>query len=104
IATKPTALLDNDTMAEMMVGQRETRATVQREQHAPGKTVLRIEALSVADNVGQLAVDRLSLDIRAGEIVGVAGVSGNGQRELVETLGGPQPAPGGRMVGRAAPT
>jgi len=70
VDTKPTAQLDNDTMAEMMVGRRDTRATVEREARAPGKAVLRIEGLSVADNVGQLAVDQLSLDIRAGEIVG----------------------------------
>ena len=45
IDTKPTAELDNDTMAEMMVGQRETRSTVEREARAPGKAVLSIEAL-----------------------------------------------------------
>ena len=60
--------------------------------------MLSIEALSVADNVGQLAVDHLSLAIRAGEIVGVAGVSGNGQRELVETLAGQRHAESGRML------
>jgi simple sugar transport system ATP-binding protein len=98
IDTRPTAELDNDTMAEMMVGQRETRSTVERERRAPGKPVLSIEALSVADNVGQLAVDHLSLSIRAGEIVGVAGVSGNGQRELVETIAGQRHAEAGRML------
>ena len=61
-------------------------------------TVLSIEGLSVADNVGQLAVDHLSLVVRAGEIVGVAGVSGNGQRELVETLAGQRHAESGRML------
>ena len=86
IGTKPTSELDNDMMAEMMVGRRETRSVVERENRAPGKAVLKLEGLSVADNVGQLAVDDLALEIRAGEIVGVAGVSGNGQRELVEVL------------------
>src|SRR5262245_3213536 len=78
IDTKPTAELDNDAMAEMMVGQREIRAAVERARRAAGKAVLKIEGLSVADNLGQLAVEGLSLDIHAGEIVGVAGVSGNG--------------------------
>ena len=97
VGTKPTTALDNSAMAEMMVGQREARADVEREQRAPGKPVLQVEALSVADNVGQLAVEDLTLEIRAGEIVGVAGVSGNGQRELVETLAGQRHAKSGGM-------
>ena len=97
VATRPVAELDNDTMAEMMVGRRETRTVVERETRAPGKAVLAIDRLSVADNGGQLAVENLSLEIRAGEIVGVAGVSGNGQRELVETLAGQRYAQSGEM-------
>jgi general nucleoside transport system ATP-binding protein len=97
VGTRPVSQLDNDIMAEMMVGRRETRATVERETRAPGKTVLQIDKLSVADTVGQLAVDDLSLEIHAGEIVGVAGVSGNGQRELVETLAGQRHAEAGTM-------
>lgn len=98
IGTKPTRELDNDMMAEMMVGRRETRTVVERELRAPGKAVLKLEGLSVADNVGQLAVVDLNLDIRAGEIVGVAGVSGNGQRELVEALAGQRDAEAGKML------
>ena len=98
IGTRPTSELDNDMMAEMMVGRRETRTVVERETRAPGKAVLKLEGLSVADNVGQLAVEELALEIRAGEIVGVAGVSGNGQRELVETLAGQRDAEAGRML------
>ena len=98
IGTRPTSELDNDMMAEMMVGRRETRSVVERETRAPGKAVLKLEGLSVADNVGQLAVEELALEIRAGEIVGVAGVSGNGQRELVETLAGQRDHEAGRML------
>ena len=98
IGTKPTRELDNDMMAEMMVGRRETRTVVKREARAPGKAVLKLEGLSVADNVGQLAVEELALDIRAGEIVGVAGVSGNGQRELVEALAGQRDVEAGKML------
>ncbi|MEW3715279.1 ATP-binding cassette domain-containing protein, partial [Pseudomonas aeruginosa] len=50
------------------------------------------------DNIGQPAVDELALEIHAGEIVGVAGVSGNGQRELVETLAGQRHAAAGRIL------
>ena len=98
IGTRPTSELDNDMMAEMMVGRRETRTVVEREARAPGKAVLKLEGLSVADNVGQLAVEDLMLDIRAGEIVGIAGVSGNGQRELVEALAGQRDAEAGKML------
>ncbi len=103
VGTRPTRELDNDAMAEMMVGRRETRDVVEREARTAGKTVLRIEKLSVADNVGQAAVDDLSLDIRAGEIVGVAGVSGNGQRELIETLAGQRHAESGRLFVHGEP-
>jgi simple sugar transport system ATP-binding protein len=103
VDTRPTRDLDNDIMAEMMVGRRENRVVVEREARAPGKAVLKIEGLSVADHVGQLAVDELALEIRAGEIVGVAGVSGNGQRELVETLAGQRHAEAGRMLVHGEP-
>jgi simple sugar transport system ATP-binding protein len=98
VATRPTAELDNETMAEMMVGRRDDRVVLERAAQPPGRPVLALEGLSVADHVGQLAVDDLSLEIRAGEIVGVAGVSGNGQRELVETLAGQRHAAAGRML------
>jgi simple sugar transport system ATP-binding protein len=103
VGTRPTRELDNDTMAEMMVGRRETREVVERDSRAPGKVVLGVQGLNVADNVGQLAVEDFSLDIRAGEIVGVAGVSGNGQRELVETLAGQRRAQSGRLFVHGAP-
>ncbi len=103
VDTRPTSDLDNDTMAEMMVGRRENRVVVEREARAPGRTVLKIEGLSVADHVGQLAVEDLDLEIHSGEIVGVAGVSGNGQRELVETLAGQRHAEAGRMLVHGEP-
>ena len=103
VDTRPTAELDNDTMAEMMVGRRETRVAVERQTRAPGKVVLKIDELSVADHLGQFAVEKLSLAVRAGEIVGVAGVSGNGQRELVETLAGQRHAESGRMLVHGEP-
>ncbi len=76
-------------MAEMMVGSRDIPAVEARRsgQTAPEKNLrLSIRSLSVEGDTGLPAVADVSLDVRAGEIVGVAGVSGNGQRELVEAL------------------
>jgi simple sugar transport system ATP-binding protein len=75
------------SLAEMMVG-REVILTVQKEPPHPKDVVLRIENLQVKDDRGHFAVKGVDLQVRAGEIVGVAGVQGNGQRELVEALTG----------------
>jgi ABC-type uncharacterized transport system ATPase subunit len=96
-----TAELTPAVMAQMMVGAREIpqshakKAATPRNAGAPG---LVVRDLMVEDDSGRIAVDRLSLAIRAGEIVGVAGVSGNGQRELVEALIGQRPAAGGEIL------
>ncbi len=74
-------------LASMMVG-RNVKLVVDKEPAAPADPVLRISGLSVRDDRGHLAVDRLDLDVRAGEIVAVAGVQGNGQTELVEAITG----------------
>ena len=75
-------------LAELMVGSRDIPQTHHaREEAEPGEPPrLVIEDLVVEDDAGATAVDHVSLAVRPGEIVGVAGVSGNGQRELVEAL------------------
>jgi simple sugar transport system ATP-binding protein len=65
--------------------------------HAPASVALRIEGLSALGDRGTLALDGLNLQVRAGEILGVAGISGNGQRELVEALVGQRPRSAGRV-------
>ncbi|NHA69264.1 ABC transporter ATP-binding protein [Phycicoccus sp. CMS6Z-2] len=93
VATKDT---DATRLATMMVG-REVVLSIDKTAATPGDTVLEIEDLHVSDDRGLAAVDGLSLTVRAGEIVGVAGVEGNGQRELVEALAGMRKVGSGRM-------
>ncbi|MBN2853224.1 MAG: ABC transporter ATP-binding protein [Clostridia bacterium] len=74
-------------MAEMMVG-REVTFTVDKEASNPGKVILEIKNLSVLNTQKTLGLKDFSLAVRAGEIVGLAGVDGNGQTELVEAITG----------------
>lgn len=75
------------SLAELMVG-RKVILQVEKEKAQPGKTILRVSDLVVKDDRNQITVDGLSLEVRAGEILGIAGVQGNGQREFVEALTG----------------
>ncbi len=78
---------DESGLAEMMVG-RSVVLRVSKETASPEATVLEVKNLCVQDDRGLLAVNGLSLEVRSGEIFGIAGVEGNGQRELVETITG----------------
>ncbi|KKM08873.1 heme ABC transporter ATP-binding protein [Clostridiales bacterium PH28_bin88] len=72
-------------LAEMMVG-RKVSFTTEKQEKEPGEVVLRLENLSVRNNQGVLGLKDFSLELRRGEIVGVAGVDGNGQEELVQAI------------------
>lgn len=74
-------------MAKMMVG-REVSFKVDKKEATPGDVVLKIENLSVKNNKKVLGLKDFSLELRKGEIVGISGVEGNGQTELVEALTG----------------
>jgi len=76
-----------ESLAAMMVG-RPVLLRVDKGEAHPGEVVLRLRGLQVLSDRGLTAVDDLSLEVRAGEILGIAGVQGNGQTELVEALEG----------------
>jgi len=88
--------LTPDAMARTMIGAEELTVQPGR-SGAFGPPRLEIEGLAALDDGGQPAVRDLSLTIRAGEIVGIAGVSGNGQRQLVEVLAGQRDAEAGAI-------
>lgn len=85
------------SLAEMMVG-RKVILRVEKDDAKPGDVVLQVENLQVADERGHLIVRGVDLTVRAGEIVGIAGVQGNGQRELVEALTGLRPVVDGKIT------
>ena len=87
---------DEADLARMMVG-RPVQLDVTKPPAKPGEPVLEIGALSVLDDRGQVAVRNLDLTVRAGEILAVAGVQGNGQTELVETVTGLRPIASGEI-------
>jgi ABC-type uncharacterized transport system ATPase subunit len=87
IDTVATAESTERSLARLMVG-RDVLLRVEKPEHAPGETVLEVRDLRVADDRGLPAVRGVSLDVRAGEIVGLAGVDANGQSELVEAITG----------------
>lgn len=77
----------NKDLAEMMVG-RSVSFVTEKEEAQPKEVVLQISYLVVNENRGVPAVKELSLDVRAGEIVGIAGIDGNGQSELIQAITG----------------
>jgi ABC-type uncharacterized transport system ATPase subunit len=83
--------------ATLMVG-RVVQLQVDRKQATPGETVLKTENLLVAGAGGVPAVFGVNLDVHAGEILGIAGVSGNGQTELVEAIVGLRPVDVGQVT------
>jgi ABC-type uncharacterized transport system ATPase subunit len=85
-----------EELAEMMVG-REVDLLVDKGPASPGEVVLEVEGLTAEDLRGHRVVRGVDLSVRAGEILGVAGVQGNGQTELVEVLTGLLPASGGSV-------
>ncbi len=86
-----------EDLAQLMVG-RPVLLQVDKGPARPGAVLLEVSGLTVEDDRHQQAVRDLSLQVRAGEILGIAGVDGNGQSELIEALVGLRPVRGGKIV------
>jgi ABC-type uncharacterized transport system ATPase subunit len=96
VATLPTAETTPERLAELMVGRAVT-LRVDKAPSRPGEPVLEVTDLVVEDGWGVRRVKGVSFAVRRGEIVGVAGVAGNGQSELLEALAGIRPVTSGRI-------
>ena len=97
IETVEIAGATNQDLAEMMVGRAVSFKTA-KEPANPQETILSIKDLVVEENRGVPAVKGLSLDVRAGEIVGIAGIDGNGQTELIQAITGLRKASSGEIT------
>ena len=97
IGTVDVADTSRETMAEMMVG-RSVSFKVDKQESRPGETVLDIRSLTVKNSKKVDALKAFSLELRAGEIVGIAGVDGNGQTELIEAITGLRQAESGSVI------
>jgi general nucleoside transport system ATP-binding protein len=95
--------LTTDAMARMMIGDTQIRERAVRASRPQGDTVLELAALFADDDDGLPALEKVNLKVRAAEIVGIAGVSGNGQSQLVEVLSGQRPLKDGRILVRDKP-
>ncbi|MCS7202068.1 MAG: ABC transporter ATP-binding protein [Dictyoglomus sp.] len=96
VKTLNTKETNKQELAQLMVG-REVFLQVEKGSYKPGEEVLKVENLTVKNRRGLIAVKDVSFNIREGEIVGIAGVEGNGQSELVEALVGLLPIEKGKI-------
>ncbi|WP_315926637.1 ABC transporter ATP-binding protein [Mesorhizobium sp. SP-1A] len=97
VASVKTAESSQDELARLMVG-REVSLRASKSARPAGSDVLRIEGLHVADGRGHGAVNGVDLTVREGEILGLAGVDGNGQSELAEAIMNLRPVARGRVL------
>lgn len=92
----PKTLTEAD-LAEMMVG-RPVSFTVEKKPVEAGRTMLEMEKVSMLDETDEKVLDNVSMTVRSGEVVGVAGVQGNGQTELVEAISGLERIASGKIT------
>ncbi len=97
VATRKTNETSVEELAELMVGRR-VLLRVDKGEANPGDVKLSVENLTVRDGRGVTMVDNVSFNLRAGEILGIAGVAGNGQSELLEAISGIRKAVSGSVL------
>lgn len=97
IGTVPVADTSEQQMAEMMVG-REVNFHVEKAPAKPGEVLLQVEHLNVRNAKGLLGAKDVSLEVRAGEILGICGIDGNGQTELIRAITGLTAVESGRIL------
>ncbi len=97
VASRKTAETSVEELAELMVGRR-VLLHVDKGVARPGDVKLSVRGLTVKDSRGVTMVENVSLDVRAGEIVGIAGVAGNGQSQLIEAIAGMRSAISGEAT------
>jgi simple sugar transport system ATP-binding protein len=97
VETVPREGATEEGLARLMVG-REVLLRVDKKPNQPGEPLLTVEDLHVLDERGLEAVRGVSFEVRGGEIVGIAGVDGNGQSELVDAIAGLRKSESGRIV------
>jgi general nucleoside transport system ATP-binding protein len=103
VATVPAAEATPRSLAALMVGREIELGRRENGGRDVGDAVLELDELSANGDRGTTAVSNVSLTVRGGEIVGIAGVAGNGQRELAETVAGMRPATAGIVHIRGRP-
>ncbi|MDP2373766.1 ABC transporter ATP-binding protein [Reyranella sp.] len=96
VAERRTADTNSEELAELMVG-RKVRLDLDKVPARQGEILLRAEHLSLVDDRGVRLLDDVGIELRAGEIVGIAGVTGNGQSELLQVLAGIRAPSGGQL-------
>jgi general nucleoside transport system ATP-binding protein len=98
VATLPAASADAATLGRLMVGREVATVAKARSGRRGGEPGLTLEGVAAADDRGMTVLHGIDLRVHAGEIVGIAGVDGNGQRELEEVVAGLRPARAGRVL------
>jgi ABC-type uncharacterized transport system ATPase subunit len=97
VGTVQTRESDARSLARMMVGRDVELARKEGNGHSPGEVVLELSGVGAKGDLGLPALALVSFEVRAGEILGVAGVAGNGQRELAEVIAGERPRTSGEI-------
>ncbi|AVO66565.1 ABC transporter ATP-binding protein [Weissella cibaria] len=94
----PVAGVSSQELADIMVGRSVSLFSTEKEPAHPTDTILSVSDLTVKDARGVEVVKNLSLDFRAGEVVGIAGIDGNGQSEFISALTGLMPTASGKVT------